>query len=421
MSAWLESALARAKENISSLSVNTPASPLLALQKNSLALLEGATWPNRKVEAWKYTSLYSLGEQSFSRDATTTPIAPAIDGVEFIDITFAENQWQLNDAANLPTGLSIELLSQATSLPEGFNTIKPERHLFGQINDCLLSDVLIIRVDCGVDIQTPIRLHLENSDGQEQQARAFIALGEAAKLTVVESLMGSEQGLTVLFSEFDVQASAALSHYRFQLQIADSYCVGGAHFKLGEKSQLDSQIVGFGSKLSRLDVDVIHAGEHAFVKMNAIYLLDGEEHFDLHTCLEHAMPHGTSEENVRCIVADCSQAVFNGRIHIHRDAQKSLAEMNNRNLLLSRRAQINTKPELEIYADDVKCAHGATVAEVNQEAVYYLMSRGISRGDALVMLNFGFINELVDQMPNQAIAQWLRPQLRDRFAAMKAE
>jgi Fe-S cluster assembly protein SufD len=95
--------------------------------------------------------------------------------------------------------------------------------------------------------------------------------------------------------------------------------------------------------------------------------------------------------------------------------------MNNRNLLLSRRAQINTKPELEIYADDVKCAHGATVAEVNQTAVYYLMSRGISRNDALVMLNFGFINELVDQMPNQAIAQWLRPQLRERFAAMKVE
>jgi Fe-S cluster assembly protein SufD len=155
--------------------------------------------------------------------------------------------------------------------------------------------------------------------------------------------------------------------------------------------------------------------------MNAIYLLDGEEHFDLHTCVEHAVPHGTTEENIRGIVADRSQAVFNGRIHIHRDAQKTLAEMNNRNLLLSRRAQINTKPELEIYADDVKCAHGATVAEVNQTAVYYLMSRGISRNDALVMLNFGFINELVDQMPNQAIAQWLRPQLRERFAAMKVE
>jgi Fe-S cluster assembly protein SufD len=417
MSAWLESALLQAKKNLA----EPVESSLLDIQKSSLAALQGARWPTRKVEAWKYTSLFELGEKVFQADSDAAVSAPKIDDAEFIDISFCSGRWVLDAVSELPSGLSIHLFTEGCTLPAAFNAIKPERHLFGQLNDCLLNDVLIISTASGAVIDTPVRLHIENQAGQEQQARAFVSVASESSLTVVESLAGKNDGLSVLFSEYDVAAHAALSHYRLQLQTAASYCIGGAHFDLAEKSKLDSQIVGFGSKLSRLDIDVKHAGEHAFAKMNAIYLLDGEEHFDLHTCVEHAVPHGTTEENIRGIVADRSQAVFNGRIHIHRDAQKTLAEMNNRNLLLSRRAQINTKPELEIYADDVKCAHGATVAEVNQTAVYYLMSRGISRNDALVMLNFGFINELVDQMPNQAIAQWLRPQLRERFAAMKVE
>jgi Fe-S cluster assembly protein SufD len=133
------------------------------------------------------------------------------------------------------------------------------------------------------------------------------------------------------------------------------------------------------------------------------------------------MPNGTTEENARGIVGDKARAVFNGRIHIHRDAQKTLAELNNRNLLLSRRGVINTKPELEIYADDVKCAHGATVAEIEEEALYYMLTRGISRSKALVMLNFGFIQELINDVPNVAIREWLAPILSERFAQMEVK
>ena len=130
------------------------------------------------------------------------------------------------------------------------------------------------------------------------------------------------------------------------------------------------------------------------------------------------MPNGTTEENARGIIGDKAKAVFNGRIHIHRDAQKTLAELNNRNLLLSRGAQINTKPELEIYADDVQCAHGATVAEIDEEALYYLLTRGIDKQKALVMLNFGFVQEMVFDMPNEALAEWLQPILKQRFEDM---
>jgi Fe-S cluster assembly protein SufD len=246
-------------------------------------------------------------------------------------------------------------------------------------------------------------------------------LASNASLTVVEDFSGEERSFNTGFAEYVLAESATLEHYRFALQTGAALSVGGSHFNLGDKAKLNSTLVGFGSELSRLDVDVNHTGEHAFAKLNAIYLLDGHELFDLHSTIEHMVPNGTTEENVRGIVADHSRAVFNGRIHIHRDAQKTLAELNNRNLLMSRDAEINTKPELEIYADDVKCAHGATIAEIDKKSLYYLQSRGVSKAQAQIMLSFGFINELVDQMPNQVLAEWLRPQLRQRFAKMEVK
>ena len=173
--------------------------------------------------------------------------------------------------------------------------------------------------------------------------------------------------------------------------------------------------------MSRLDTDLIYTGEHANADINALYLLAEGENFDLQTTIEHAVPNCTTTENVRGIVGDKAKANFNGRIHIHRDAQKTLAELNNRNLLLSRRGQINTKPELEIYADDVKCAHGATIAEIDEQALYYLLSRGISRSQALILLNFGFIQELINDIPLTPVREWLTELLSGRFAKMEVK
>jgi len=137
----------------------------------------------------------------------------------------------------------------------------------------------------------------------------------------------------------------------------------------------------------------------------------------MHATVEHTLPHGQTVENVRGIVGGEAKAVFNGRIHIHPHAQKTDAQLNNRNLLLSNRAEVDTKPDLEIYADDVRCAHGATVAQMEEKALYYLQSRGIDRRRAQAMLTFGFINELLEQMPHPQISDWLRPKIRQRFNA----
>lgn len=416
MSDWLTATLERAQAGNDCVA---------EFRGSSLAKLKTVTWPSRKTEDWRYTSLHALKDASFSIDtgaAQSVAVEP-IGSVDSLDLHFVNGQLQ-SIPSTLPEGLTISALKdlteqQQSQLTQSFAQIKHEKHVFGLVNDVLAQDIVLISVAEGCAIDSPVRLINSMAKGFESHTRVVVRLEAAAKLSVIEQYEGQEASFNTAFAEYDIAAEAELEHYRFALQSGDAMNIGGSHFRLKDQSKLNSTIVGFGSELSRVDVDVLHEGQHADAKMNVVYLLDGSELFDLHSNVEHRVPHSTTEQNVRGIVADQSTAVFNGRIHIHPDAQKTLAELNNRNLLLSRNAQINTKPELEIYADDVRCAHGATIAEIDKTALYYLRSRGISENDAQVMLNFGFINELVDQMPNQALADWLCPQLRARFAAMK--
>lgn len=418
MSQWLEQALVRAE------AVGDWLSPK---RRQSLALLREAPWPSRKVEAWRFTPVRALEQAELKGAETAPPAIESIPNLDSIDLVFSNGVFdEEQSSSELPAGLRISTLSQMQDsdrelVQELFASVKPEHHIFGLVNDVLARDVVLVKVEDGAQISKPLRIVHTVSAGAEAHARILVSLGAGSKATVIEQLTGSEQSFNTSFAEYALADDAELEHYRFALQIGSAMAAGGSHFKLQKRSQLNSTLVGFGSDLSRLDADVLHCGEHAFAKLNAIYLLQGNELFDLHSNVEHRVPECTTEENVRGIVADQARAVFNGRIHIHRYAQKTLAELNNRNLLLSNKATVNTKPELEIYADDVRCAHGATVAQIDKRALYYMQSRGVPAKQAQVMLNFGFINELVEQMPNEALAEWLRPQLSARFAAMNVE
>ena len=355
-----------------------------------------------------------------STESSAQAEAPAIAGLDALDLVFVDGRLTSDLATlDLPEGLAIRSLRDKSDTAEQvFTQVKPSHHLFGLVNDVLATQGIVIDVAPNATIERPIRVVNFATDNVESHTRVLVRLGENAKATVIEHGSGTGHSLNTAFAEYDIADNARLEHYRFALHQGEAIHVGGSHFKLANKSRLNSTLIGYGSQLTRLDVDIIHAGEHAHAKFNNAYLLAPKEHFDLHSTIEHAMPNGTTEENARGIIGDKAKAVFNGRIHIHRDAQKTLAELNNRNLLLSRGAQINTKPELEIYADDVQCAHGATVAEIDEEALYYLLTRGIDKQKALVMLNFGFVQEMVFDMPNEALAEWLQPILKQRFEDM---
>ncbi|MCY7296403.1 Fe-S cluster assembly protein SufD [Alteromonas sp. a30] len=423
MNAWFENALNRAVS-----SVEQASDALSSLKAASLAQLQQTPWPTRKTEAWKYTSLKALENCHFD---SSQPAALAesqqftrLQALDGLNIIIQDGHIQTDiSALKVPTGMTINTLSQLGEVPswvaEHFGQAKPQKHIFGLVNDVLANDVIVIDVVAEANINTPIKILHQASEGKEGQSRVLVRLGEKAKAAIVEVFMAdSNSSFTNGFSEYFIAPNAKLEHYRFQLQSQKAMSAGGCHFSLQSKAKLNSTFVGFGSELSRTDIDILHKGEFADAKLNAVYLVDGNEQFDLHSTIEHEVPNCTSLENVRGIAGGKGKATFNGRIHIHRDAQKTLAELNNRNLLLTDTAQINTKPELEIYADDVRCAHGATVAQLDDASLYYLRSRGVSKEHALVMLNYGFINALVDEMSNEALSEWLRPILQQRFAEM---
>ncbi|MCC5827171.1 Fe-S cluster assembly protein SufD [Alkalimonas sp.] len=417
MSAWLQQVIERGQ------GIDDWLSPARA---RALDALSNTSWPTRCTESWKYTSLTALEQLDLTAESAEQPsTVEPIPGVDGLDLVFKNGVLQTDLAQlNLPAGLQITSVQTTSAVQQViattlFSQIKPKHHLFGLVNDALAGDVLFIDIEQNSHIGQPIRIISLSTGGHESHHRVLVRLGNQAKATLIEQALGQQNSLSTGFTECDLGEQAELEHYRLAMHTGEAIYFGGCHFCLHHHANLNSTLIGYGSQLSRTDIDIIHNGEHAKAKLNAVYLLGESEHFDLHSTIEHAKPNGTTEENVRGIVGDKANAVFNGRIHIHRDAQKTLAELNNRNLLLSRRGQINTKPELEIYADDVQCAHGATVAEIEEEALYYLMSRGISRSKALVMLNYGFIQELINQMPNQQLAQWLEPQLRARFKEME--
>jgi Fe-S cluster assembly protein SufD len=422
MSQWLDQVIAHAEKT------GAPVAWQETKHTASLNALKQHNWPTRKSESWRFTSLLPVEARDFVMNKTAdlnsvSDSVSAIAGLDAIDIEFVNGQLLTDlNQLSLPDGVSICGFSNATDdSQKAFNTIKPEKHLFGLVNDTVIDSGIIVSIANNVEFATPIRFVHHVTENSENHSRILVNVGENAKVTIIEHGEGSASSVNTSFAEYDVKASAYLQHYRFALFSGQAIHAGGSHFRLAEHAKVESTVVGFGSALSRLDMDVIYTGEQANAFINAMYLLAEGENFDLQTTIEHAVPNCTTTENVRGIVGDRAKANFNGRIHIHRDAQKTLAELNNRNLLLSRRGQINTKPELEIYADDVKCAHGATVAEIEEKALYYLLSRGIKRSQALIMLNFGFIQELINDIELSAINLWLTDVLRERFSLMEVK
>ena len=418
MSQWLSEVIAEGQRQNDWLSGN---------RQQATAALANVKWPVRRQEAWRFTPLVPVEKRtvSLAGPSEQQSTAPVIDGLEAYSLSFTGNQLS-DEQGKVPEGLTFTLFSKAdeaqqASIQALLGQVKPSHHLFGQVNDALLTEGVYIHVPANTVIDTPIRLTQLAASAGDQHLRVLVHIEAGAKVSVIEDGFGDADSLNTFVSEYVLEAQAELEHYRFAMYTQQAMHVGSCHFKVAEKAQLTSNIVGYGSVLSRLDVDVEYTGEFANANLNAIYLLAEGELFDLHSTIEHAVPNCTTEENARGIVGDRAKAVFNGRIHIHRDAQKTLAELNNRNLLLSRRAVVNTKPELEIYADDVRCAHGATVAEIEEKALYYLLTRGISRSQALIMLNFGFIQELITQIPNAAVSDWLLHRLRERFVSMEVK
>ena len=380
--------------------------------------------PTRKTEAWKYTSLRALDrpfEAAVPGESPDTTL-PEFGGSRLLLVDGFLKESQLD----LPEGVSLLRFSEADDAQAEQiarylgHVVDGERHLFANLNAANLEDGFFLHISADADMKAP--LHILNLCSDREPAfsvnqRLLVVVEANARGAVVEHFAGeSNASFSNGITELVLGPGAHLTHHRLHLEQGGAMHIGGVHARLDRDSHLDSFHLALGSELKRIDVVVEHAGPGAHCDLNGIYLLRGHEHVDYHTCIEHAVPHCTTDEIFRGIIGDEASAVFNGRIHIHPDAQKTRAELSNKNLLTSNEAEVNTKPELEIYSDDVQCAHGATVAQLDEGMLHYLRTRGVSREEAEVMLSYGFINELVDNLSLDPVREYLRPLLAARFA-----
>ncbi|MCO7226870.1 Fe-S cluster assembly protein SufD [Pleionea sp. CnH1-48] len=388
-------------------------------------------WPTRKTENWKYTSLNALQQANFNQpsqaSSTIDESAYAIENLNaqtlvFVDGVFDATRSQLDIDSNASVCLFSEANEKQQALIQNYlgKASGNSSNIFTHLNGSLTHDGLLIHVAKG-QTASPIHVvHYASSQTQAAtaQSRHLFVVEDNAQAAVIEHFASVESNGNSLFNqltEIELGNNAHLHHYRLHLEDEQMIHLGAMHANLQRDAQLNSFHLALGGKIKRIDIEVNYQGSGAHSDVNGVYLTKNRQHVDYHTNMEHAVPHCTTSEVFRGIMDDNSKAVFNGRIHIHPQAQKTLAELSNKNLLLSNKAEINTKPELEIYADDVRCAHGATVSQMDNNALFYLLSRGISREEAERMLSFGFINELIDGVKHEAIGAYLRPVIAELF------
>lgn len=388
-----------------------------------------ANWPGRRTELWKYTPLQALQRGGFSQWASAQ--AHTLDDnatlkLEAIRLVFVNGEFD----AQASTGLnsSVVRFSQANKDQQAIiadnlgKIVDTKRHLFASLSNAWLQDGVLIHVAKNTQLNLPVYvLHVSTPEAEPAIAntRVLLVLEEGAQAELIEHFVSDAQeqnGFVNSLTEINVAGNARCDHYRINLEEEHLIHVGGVHIHLHRDAQYHGFTLAEGSKLKRLDYQISYKGRGAQGNLNGVYLPRNQQLLDYHTNVEHEVAHCTTSEVFRGIISDHAKAVFNGRIHIHPDAQKTLAELSNKNLLTSDSAEVDTKPELEIYADDVKCAHGATISQLDPTSMFYLQSRGLTKTQARTMLSFGFINELLQDLPQAAVREYLHEHLANLFA-----
>ena len=312
----------------------------------------------------------------------------------------------------VPAGVRVENLRDVLDDPHFGQAAATEGEAFTALNTAFVQDGAFIYLPPGVVVEQPIHLLFKSTCPNPNAVtypRVLVVAEANTQATVVESYVGldSEPYLTNSVSEFFVGPNAVLDHYRIQRESAAAFHIASTHVREERAAQFRSTAITLGGRLTRHHIHTALEGEGVDSTLNGLYIEDGAQHVDNHTLIEHAQPHCQSHEFYKGILGGRATGVFRGKIHVHQAAQKTDAYQANQNLLLSETAQINTKPQLEIYADDVKCSHGATIGQLDEDALFYLRSRGIGHREAVRVLTRAFAGEVLDRVRVPALKNQL--------------
>ncbi len=384
-------------------------------RQSALSLFKETGFPGTRQENWKYTDTRPIAKNSFSNtsDQSISITTDEIDSIRFqgldcYELVFVNGIFSKEHSRidGLPENIVIE--NMAAALEKDSDLLK--KHLahyadskvspFTALNTAFIQHGTYINVPKNTVIEKPINiLYLSKESAQPfaSHPRNLIVMGEQSEATLIESYIGLDDAnyFTNAVTEVSLSSSAILKHYKIQQESLNAYHIGNLNVMQGKDSRFESNSISLGGSLVRNDIHGQLAAEGASIVMNGLYMTNNNQHVDNHTRVDHLKPNTHSSENYRGVMNGKSRAVFNGKVVVHPQAQKIEAHQNNANLLLSDDAEIDTKPELEIYADDVKCSHGATVGQLDQDMLFYLRSRAIDEETAKSLLTYAFADEVI--------------------------
>jgi Fe-S cluster assembly protein SufD len=380
-------------------------------------------FPTTRHEDWRFTNITPITETAFSHAGP----APTVEQVQthlfpeanpFLAIVAGGRfSHELSSLGGLPQDVFVGSLADALGsvsdrLEPALGKIAVGDHPFVWLNTGLFEDGVLVRVPANTMLDRPIHIHIASDAASEptvSHPRVLVSAGENSQFTVIESYGGPEGQcyFTNAVTEVLLANGAIVQHVKVQRESAKAFHVAGTFAKLGRGATFTSQNISLGGGLVRNDVNAVLDGEGAEATLNGLYLADGDRLVDNHTAIDHAQPHCPSHELYKGVLGGKARAVFNGKIFVRQDAQKTDAKQTNKALLLSDDAQVNTKPQLEIFADDVKCTHGAAIGQLDEDALFYLRARGIGRIDARDLLIRAFAGEVLQQVKPAAIHQRL--------------
>ena len=378
------------------------------------AIKEGL--PTRRVEAWHYTDLRRLlnAVPDFDPSALAKAVAPIIENSVVLPVLNGVS------GAKVPAieGVTIERLSEKLidgSVAEGLSRYGADDAI-GALNTAFVADGYFVDVAEGIALERPLELQNVQAGGQAH-VRLLARFGKDARATVVERQTGDGAALVSSVSQLVLEDGAEVTWLIIQEQPETATHLAQFKAYIGRNAKLTLFVMNAGGKLVRQEVVVRTTGEGADFKLRGINLLAGDSHSDVTMVLDHAVPHTSSTEIVRNVVTGKARGVFQGRINVHQPAQKTNAKMACNTLLLSDDGEFSTKPELEIFADDVVCGHGATVTEINHNHLFYLMARGIEEKTARGLLVKAFVAEVIEELEVEAFVYALEERLDGWFAA----
>lgn len=371
--------------------------------------------PTRRIEAWHYTDLRRLlgVVPDFDPAANARAVPPLLAGSSVLPL--------LNGVAfgRAPKIDGVEILPLRDKLADGsFSRAMEPRDAddaIGALNAAFIADGWFLDIAAGVEIAAPIELQNIQAGGQAH-VRLAVRVGAGAKATIVERQTGTGVALVSSVSNMTVGEGAEVTWLIVQDQPDTATHLGQFNAELAKGAKLTLFVMNAGGRLVRQEVRVKTAGDNGDFQLRGVNLLHGDTHTDVTMVLDHAAPGSGSRELVRNVVTGKARGVFQGRINVHQPAQKTDAKMACNTLLLSDDGEFSTKPELEIFADDVQCGHGATVTEIDRNHLFYLMARGVDEKTARGLLVKAFLAEVIEQMDNEPIVEALEARLDEWFA-----